>query len=146
MKTRPNFSFRGLVLHFGAYDLSNFLPSVRNIPKPPVIDLDIMNRYLDAFLPKKSREELRDPSISPIYAKLDGLNLPPALFTVGTADPLLDDSMLMAVKWMQARGEAIVKMYPGAPHGFVLFPSDQLGVVEESLEDMKKFMSDKMKS
>jgi len=45
--------------------------------------------------------------------------LPPALFTCGTADPLLDDSVMMATKWSVAGGKSILKIYPGAPHSFL---------------------------
>ena len=34
---------------------------------------------------------------SPLYSPLDGL--PPALFTVGTADALRDDTLFMAARW-----------------------------------------------
>ena len=39
------------------------------------------------FLPGLDAEARRDPAISPLYADLH--DLPPALFTVGTADPLV---------------------------------------------------------
>jgi len=35
----------------------------------------------------------KDPDVSPLHADLS--NLPPALFTIGTQDPLLDDSLFM---------------------------------------------------
>ena len=38
-----------------------------------------------------------DPDVSPLYADLRGLC--PALFTVGTGDTLLDDSVFMAARW-----------------------------------------------
>ena len=34
---------------------------------------------------------------SPLYSSLDAM--PPALFTVGTADPLRDDTLFMAARW-----------------------------------------------
>ena len=42
----------------------------------------------------------RDPDISPLYADLKGL--PPALFSVGTQDLLLDDTLFMAARWAAA--------------------------------------------
>jgi len=63
------------------------------------------------------------PSISPYYQPLDKYRemLPPVLFTCGTADPLLDDSLLMATKWAVSGGKTILKIYPGAPHSFLNF-------------------------
>lgn len=41
------------------------------------------------------------------------LKCPPAIFTCGTLDPLLDDSVLMATKWTMSGAEAVLKLYPG---------------------------------
>ena len=62
----------------------------------------------------------RDPDISAIHADLRGL--PPALFTVGTLDPFLDDSLFMAARWAAAGNAAELAIYPGAIHGFTGFP------------------------
>jgi acetyl esterase/lipase len=44
--------------------------------------------------------------------------MPPALFTVGTLDPLLDDSLFMATKWETAGRETELGVYPGGVHAF----------------------------
>jgi acetyl esterase/lipase len=41
------------------------------------------------------------------------IKAPPAIFTCGTLDPLLDDSVLMATKWTMSGAEAVLKLYPG---------------------------------
>jgi acetyl esterase/lipase len=41
------------------------------------------------------------------------MKLPPAFFTCGTDDPLLDDSVLFSTKWLMAGGQAILRIYPG---------------------------------
>ena len=62
----------------------------------------------------------RDPDVSPLYANLGGM--PPALFTVGTLDPLLDDSLFMHGRWLAAGNEGELAVYPGGIHGFTGFP------------------------
>jgi acetyl esterase/lipase len=121
----------GLVLHFGCFDLSTFLPSALHFPQPLIIDYKIMKGYQEVFLPNTTAEQRADPSISPLYADWKKIaaemrsrgasGLPRALFTVGTEDPLLDDSVFMAAKWQMCGGEGILKVYPGAAHGFIGF-------------------------
>jgi acetyl esterase len=50
------------------------------------------------------------------------LDVPPALFTVGTLDPLLDDSLFMAARWTAAGNDAELAIYPGGVHAFNAFP------------------------
>ena len=47
--------------------------------------------------------------------------MPPALFQVGTVDPLIDDTLFMAQRWMVAGSEASVNVYPGGVHAFDMF-------------------------
>jgi acetyl esterase/lipase len=68
-----------------------------------------------------SIEDRRRADISPLYADLSGLA--PALFTVGGADPLLDDTLFMAARWQIAGNEAELGFYPECPHGFDMFPT-----------------------
>jgi len=63
----------------------------------------------------------RDPDISPLYADLRGL--PPALFTVGTLDPLLDDTLFMHQRWLAAGNQSELAVYAGGVHGFNGMPS-----------------------
>ncbi|MCX4780717.1 alpha/beta hydrolase [Streptomyces sp. NBC_01264] len=51
-----------------------------------------------------------------VFARLDGL--PPALFTVGSLDPLLDDSLFMAARWQAAGNHADLDVWPDGVHGF----------------------------
>ena len=46
----------------------------------------------------------------------------PALFSVGTLDPLLDDTLFMAARWRSAGNPAELAVYPGGIHAFNLFP------------------------
>ncbi|KAG0652327.1 Carboxylesterase [Hyphodiscus hymeniophilus] len=141
LKAHPALKLSGLLLHFGCYDMT-LLPNSRNYRKTLVLDRKIMEEFIKSFLPGKSLEEMKDPSISPYYEDLTPFRgkLPTALFTCGTDDPLLDDSVNMAIKWMVSGGEAIIKIYPGACHGFIGFPPDQLEEAGKALEDTKTFI------
>jgi acetyl esterase len=41
--------------------------------------------------------------------------MPIALFSCGTLDPLLDDTLFMAARWQAAGSPAQLAIYPGAP-------------------------------
>ncbi|MAE93586.1 MAG: hypothetical protein CL910_02900 [Deltaproteobacteria bacterium] len=105
-------------LVYGAYDLT-LTPSVRGWgERILVLSTPIIEWFTGLFVPEPSRRA--DPDVSPLYADLRGL--PPALFTVGTLDPLLDDSLFMAGRWEAAGNGAELAVYPGGIHGFNLFP------------------------
>jgi acetyl esterase/lipase len=72
-----------------------------------------VHSYIAAYLPSTSEADRRNPDISPFYANLRELKCPPAIFTCGTLDPLLDDSVLMATKWTMSGADAVLKLYPG---------------------------------
>jgi len=50
--------------------------------------------------------------------------MPPALFTVGTLDPLLEDNGFMHFRWLAAGNAARLDIYPGGCHGFNLFDTE----------------------
>lgn len=112
--------FVGANLVFGAFDLG-MTPSQRTSDDAIGIPRPILEVLYTSFLPGLDEEARRDPSISPLYADLS--NLPPALFTVGTLDPLLDDSLFMAARWTAAGNRAELAVYPESIHGFVAFPT-----------------------
>jgi len=62
----------------------------------------------------------RSPDMSALYANLK--DMPPALFTVGTMDAFLDDSLFVYARWIAAGNEAELAVYPGGIHGFTMFP------------------------
>lgn len=66
-------------------------------------------------------QQLQNPQYSPLYADLKGL--PPALFTVGTADPLLDDTYFMETRWRNAGNKTFLAVYPECPHGLNILPT-----------------------
>jgi acetyl esterase/lipase len=107
-------------LVFGAYDMngtpSTMLWGDRNL----VLSVPIIRWFSNNFLPGLTFEQRRDPDISPLYARLH--DMPRVLFTVGSLDPLLDDTLFMSERWMSAGNEAEVAVYPEAVHGFTAYP------------------------
>jgi len=110
---------RGANLAYGAFDLS-LTPSQRAFGDRPLVlrTIDI-HQFANAFLPTIA--DRRVPDISPLYADLKGLC--PALFSVGTQDALLDDTLFMHARWIAAGNDAELAIYPGGMHGFTLLPN-----------------------
>ena len=121
MRDRHGYTgFRAANIVYGAFDLS-MTPSQRQFGSTRLVLRTIdMQQFYNAFLPTIT--DRRDPDISPLYADLK--NLCPALFTVGTKDALLDDSLFMHARWVAAGNQAELAIYPGGAHGFTLFPND----------------------
>jgi acetyl esterase/lipase len=111
--------FRGANLVYGAFDMS-LTPSQRQFGETRlVLRTSDITQFANAFLPTIT--ERRTPDISPLFADLKGLC--PALFTVGTQDALLDDTLFMYARWIAAGNAAELAIHPGGAHGFTLFPN-----------------------
>ena len=106
--------FSGANFNFGLFDMS-LTPSARAFGNERLFLRTIdMVQFRDAFLP--GVHNLHDPDISPLYGELQ--HLCPALFTIGTRDALLDDSLFMHARWLAAGNAGQLAIYPGAPHAF----------------------------
>ncbi len=113
--------FLGANLVFGAYDLSR-TPSQRGVGVPAGGDiLDGTGFALDLYLPGMTEEQRRSPDVSPLYADLGGM--PAALFSVGSNDHLLDDTLFMAARWEVAGNRSDLLVYPDTPHGCIALPT-----------------------
>ena len=121
MRNRHRFTgFRGANIVYGAFDLA-MTPSQRQFGNTRLVLRTIdMQQFYNAFLPTVTNR--RVPDISPLYGNLR--NLCPALFSVGTRDALLDDTLFMHARWVAAGNQAELAVYPGGSHGFTLFPSE----------------------
>lgn len=129
-------AFEGAVLTFGCYDLS-LVPSVRRWgERRLLLNTPVIEWFVDLFLGGMDAEQRRDPDVSPLYADLGGLC--PAIFTVGTLDPLLDDTLFMEARWRAAGNETELHVFPEAPHGFMLFPG---GFTPEATEAITRFVA-----
>jgi acetyl esterase/lipase len=111
-------AFRATNLLFGVFDLS-LSPGCRLAHDTLMLNRDSTASFAAAFAGELDR---RDPAISPLYADLRGL--PRAFFTVGTIDPLVDDTLFMHSRWQVAGNRAELAVYPGGIHGFNSLTSD----------------------
>jgi acetyl esterase/lipase len=132
-------AFKAANLVYGAFDLSQTPSSRLWGERDLVLPTPVIAWFADMFCPGLDREARRDPDISPLFADLR--DLPPALFTIGTLDPLLDDSLFMAARWRAAGNEAELRVYEEAVHGFNLFP---LAVARQATDAAHDFLRAKV--
>lgn len=118
MLQRHDFRFCGANLVYGLYDLSGVPSHSAFDDRNLILDSRNIDWFTDCFVPDERQR--RDPDVSPLYADLRGV--PPALFTVGTLDPLLDHTLFLHARWLAAGAPAELQVHPGGPHGFDAFP------------------------
>lgn len=121
-------------LAYGVYDVS-MTPSARRWG-----DRRIVTNTPDlAFLAQQyvAPRRHRHPDVSPLYADL--ARLPPALFSCGTLDPLLDDTLFMAARWEAAGNDAEIALHPGAPHEFLNL-RDRISAAADARRRMVEFV------
>lgn len=133
LRDRHGYSgWAGANLVYGAYDL-RLSPSARSWgERLLVLNTPIIKWFVDHYT---GGDNLDDPDVSPVLADLH--DLPHALFTVGTEDPLLDDTLFMHQLWEQAGNQAILAVYPGGAHGFDAFPIE---IGRRALDGMYGFL------
>ncbi|GJC78501.1 esterase [Colletotrichum liriopes] len=143
----------GLLLLFGCYDLGSTPSQIHhrlamNSGNDTAKELELAHLYR----PDVAGDAWKDPRISPLYVDLEAYRnadgwstrLPPALFIVGTKDFLLDDTIFMSAKWQMAGGQAVVKIFPGATHGFIAFPPDQVPSAELGMNSLFAFIKSRV--
>ena len=112
-------------------------PSARHWGDEKLVLNTAGDRRLSASASCRAGTDMSDPDVSPLYADLRGM--PPALFSVGTRDALLDDSLFMAPRWLAAGNVAELALYPGACHGFV---SIDVPAAHEAVARIDAFIGD----
>ena len=110
--------FKAANLSYGNYDTSGTPSQHWNGINKYLIDEAAIAMCSNAYAPDVSMR--RDPDLSALYANLR--DMPPALFSVGTLDPFLDDSLFVYARWIAAGNAAQLAVYPGAPHAFNILP------------------------
>lgn len=114
MRDRHDYAgFAGAVLVYAVLDLG-LTPSAREFgTRPLVLTTALCEWFADAYA---DGADVTDPDVSPLHADLS--DFPPSLLVIGTNDPLLDDSLIMASRLTDAGGEATLHIETGAAHGF----------------------------
>ncbi len=113
--------FSVALLNYGCFDLG-MTPSARNWGEEKlVLNTPAIVAFRKSFLPAGT--DMSHPDVSPLYADLRGM--PAAIFSVGTRDALVDDSLFMAPRWLGAGNAAELAIHPGACHGFLSLPNRQ---------------------
>lgn len=119
LRGHPQYArIRGASLHYGTYDLAEGSASLRAAgPETPFLDARLADWFATQYASEMQR---RDPEVSPLRAGLDDLaGLPPALFLVGSEDPVRDDSRLLAAHWRAAGNRAERVLLPGGLHSLL---------------------------
>ena len=135
MRDKHGFTgFNAANLSYGNYDTSGSPSQHWNGLTKYLIDEAAIAMCSNAYAPDVSTR--RDPDLSAVYAKLD--DMPPALFSVGTLDPFLDDSLFVYARWIAAGNEAELAIYPGAPHAFNIMPHPHAGPANARIDAFLK--------
>jgi len=150
-------SWKCLNLVYGVYDISG-TPSIRadGDSSSPLCGNDLLWMY-DVYYSKvqQSMQVTNDSSaqqmnmdrqhqlLSPLYANLS--HMPPALITIGTADPLVDDSLFLANKYSAYGNRVELAIYEGGEHGIGHFgrqEDEEMGIQarRHTLEFMKEYL------
>jgi acetyl esterase/lipase len=123
--------FLAMDLCYGGYDMSGTPSTELYVGKVPYATAGHAQRAM--YLPDRDLAALRDPAVSPMWAELH--DLPPAILTVGTADWLLDESILFAGRLAAAGNEVELAVYPEGPHGVESMPTELGKVARRRIYD-----------
>ena len=143
-KNRQQQPFRCLNLVYGVYDLSGTPSLLADGDSSAPLCGKELRWMVDLYVPDSDKNvDLKDPDLSPLYANLQGM--PPALFSVGTADPLLDDTLFMANRYGAAGCQAELAVYQGGEHGIGHFGMQEniplgLEARKRTLEFLQRFL------
>jgi acetyl esterase/lipase len=143
LKTRDDLGYTDWAaanLVYGSF-LPHGTPSVRQWTEVGLIlEPDTMTWFGEHYVGGQ-KVAIYDPMFSPLYGELH--DMPPALFSVGTWDPLLDDTLFMATRWLAAQNDTELEIYPGGVHAFDAFPTT---IAAQARERMHKFIAQAVQS
>jgi acetyl esterase/lipase len=129
-------TIKGANLIYGSYDARLTPSAIRQEGSEEIFLLSyaMIRKFRDSYFQGDVDKSL--PDVSPIQGDLTGM--PPALFTVGTRDLLLDDSLFMYGRWLSYGSNAEIIIVPGADHAFNAFPSETTTSVENKISEFVK--------
>lgn len=137
LRMRDRHGFRGWLganLVYGLYDARLTRSASSWGTRLLVLNTPIIQWFLQHYVGGSTRD---DPYLSPLLADLEGM--PQALFTVGTEDPLVDDTLGLHERWLAAGNRGELAIYPGGAHGFDAFPIE---IGRQALARMYRFIGD----
>ncbi len=138
LRDRHGFTgFAGANLLYGPYDMTMTPSQRRATDSAGGLTRADIEAFGAMFIPPGV--DAADPDVSPLNADLRGM--PPALFTVGTLDPLLDDSLFMHARWLAAGNESELAAYAGGPHGFDAAP---IAIAREATARVHAFLGERL--
>jgi acetyl esterase/lipase len=132
---------RGVNLIYGCFDLTRTPSNRMATDSTPILSKKYMDDTYKLVFPGWTKEQLQNPQFSPLYADLK--DLPPALFTIGTADPLIDDTYFMEARWRLAGNRTYLATYPESSHGFNYFPTGMAAAANKKMCDWIVALCDK---
>ena len=119
LRGHPHYArLRAASLHYGTYDLAEGSDSLRAAgPETPFLDARLADWFAAQYASPAQR---RHADVSPLLAGPEDLaGLPPALFLVGSEDPVRDDSRRLAAHWRAAGNRATLVLLPGGLHSLL---------------------------
>ncbi|WP_157982082.1 alpha/beta hydrolase [Oceanicella sp. SM1341] len=127
----------GAVFNYGCFDMRMTASMANWGARKLVLSTPTVAWFIDNVMPEAATRA--GPVASPLLADLSGM--PPALFQVGTNDPLMDDTLQLAARWAGAGIETGLAVYPGGVHAFDAFDLDiarafrarQIGFINDCL-------------
>jgi acetyl esterase/lipase len=138
MRDKHGFTgFHAAALTYGNYDTSGSPSNWLNGRPGLLIGADDVAYCSSCYAPIRRRGATRTCRRSSPTCS----DLPPALFSVGTLDVFLDDSLFMAARWAAAGNHAELAIWPGAVHGFTAFP---YGLAEEANARIDGFLKQRI--
>lgn len=152
-------NWKCLNLVYGVYDISG-TPSIRTDgdSSSPLCGNDLLWMYelyyskvqqsMQATNDNGAQQKIRNmerqhPSLSPLYANLS--HMPPTLLSVGTADPLMDDTLILANRLGAFGNNVGLAIYEGGEHGighFGVQEDEEMGIRARkyTYEFMKEYL------
>lgn len=126
LRDRGDSPVRHQALLYPATDMTLASPSIHELAGAPMLTRSSIVAFRNHYAPDGA--DLRDPLISPLFGRLDGL--PPTLIQTADRDPLRDDGSRYATALREAGVPVRLTNYVRVPHGFASIP----GVVPSSAQ------------